>query len=35
MEEDENGTVLEDNIGDVDTGEEEEGAVTCSSCQMG
>jgi hypothetical protein len=28
MEEDENGAVLEDNIGDVDTGEEEEGAVT-------
>jgi hypothetical protein len=28
MEEDENGAVLEDNIGDVDTEEEEEGAVT-------
>ena len=33
MEEVEKGA--EDNIGDVDTGEEEEGAVTCSSCQMG
>ena len=28
MEEDENGAVLKDNIGDVDTEEKEEGAVT-------